>query len=98
MKLLRNRFLKNCLLLFVFLTLIEIVFRLISSIQVFDMTFVRIIIGLAILSIGYSFVFSWLNNIVNKIFNYILVFIVYAGFLGIVFQNSNNEMYKSILH
>ena len=88
MKLLGNRFLKNCLLLFIFLMLVEIVFRLISSIQVFDMTFVRIIMGLAILSIGFSFVFSWLNNTINKIFNFLLVFIAsFYAYLQLGFNN-----------
>ena len=74
MKLLKNRFLKNCLLLVISFLLVEIIFRLISSIPVFDMTFLRITIGAFVLAIVISFIFSWTNNLINKIANFIFVF------------------------
>ena len=88
MKILKNRFLKNCILLFLFLIAVEITFRMISSIPVFDMSFLRISIGVVIISMIFSFILSWFNYTMNKIINYLLTFIAcFYAFLQLGFNN-----------
>ena len=88
MRVLRNKFIKNYVLLMLFFTAIEISFRLISGIKVFDMALLRIFIGINFLSIIISFVLSWLTPLFNKIFVLLLVFIAsFYAFLQLGFNN-----------
>ena len=87
-KLLNNKLIKNYLILLIFMNLLEIVFRLISNTQVFDVAFLRIFVGLNIIAVFIAFILSWSNNKFNKIFIILitLVISIYA-FLQLGFNN-----------
>lgn len=86
--LLKNNLIKNYIVLLFFLTILEITFRLISDLQVFNISFLRIFLGINFLSVLLSFIFSWFNKFVSKV----LVIIVSAilniyAFVQIGFNN-----------
>ena len=87
-KLLNNKLIKNYLIILIFTNLLEISFRLISQSKVFDVSLLRIFIGLNIISLLISFILSWTNKKSIKIFNIIIAFIfsIYA-FLQLGFNN-----------
>ena len=88
MKIMRNKFIKNYLIIMLFFTCIEITFRLISSIKVFDMALLRIFIGINFMAIIISFILSWLPMLANKIITSILVFAAsFYAFLQLGFNN-----------
>lgn len=66
-KLFRKSIIKNYIILLIFTNMLEIVFRIISDIKLFDISYLRIFLGLNILSLLLSFIFSWFNKIINKI-------------------------------
>lgn len=87
-KLLNNKLIKNYLIILIFTNLLEISFRLISQSKVFDVSLLRIFIGLNFVSLLISFILSWTNIKSIKIFNIIIAFIfsIYA-FLQLGFNN-----------
>ena len=87
-KLLSNKLIKNYLIILIFTNLLEISFRLISQSKVFDVSLLRIFIGLNFVSLLISFILSWTNKKSIKIFNIIIAFIfsIYA-FLQLGFNN-----------
>ena len=87
-KLLNNKLIKNYLIILIFTNLLEISFRLISQSKVFDVSLLRIFIGLNFVSLLVSFILSWTNKKSIKIFNIIIAFIfsIYA-FLQLGFNN-----------
>ena len=86
--LLNNRVIKNYLILLIFMLLLEILFRVISDVKLFDISLIRIFIGLNFISLLISFILSWTNKLGAKIFTILigLVFSVYA-FLQLGFNN-----------
>ena len=87
-KLLNNNLIKNFLIILVFTFLLEITFRLISGSQVFDVSLIRIILGLSFISLILSFVLSWTNKTCSKVIIILvsLVFTIYS-FLQLGFNN-----------
>lgn len=86
--LLNNRVIKNYLILLIFMLLLEILFRVISDVKLFDISLIRIFIGLNFISLLISFILSWTNKLGTKIFTILIGFIfsVYA-FLQLGFNN-----------
>ena len=87
-KLLNNNLIKNFLIILVFTFLLEITFRLISGSQVFDVSLIRIILGLSFISLILSFVLSWTNKTCSKVIIILVsfVFTIYS-FLQLGFNN-----------
>lgn len=87
-KLLNNNLIKNFLIILVFTFLLEITFRLISGSQVFDVSLIRIILGLSFISLILSFILSWTNKTCSKVIIILvsLVFTIYS-FLQLGFNN-----------
>ena len=87
-KLLNNNLIKNFLIIFVFTFLLEITFRLINGSQVFDMSIIRIALGLSFISLILSFILSWTNKTCSKVLIIVvsLVFTIYS-FLQLGFNN-----------
>ena len=87
-KLLNNNLIKNFLIILVFTFLLEITFRLISGSQVFDLSLIRIILGLSFISLILSFILSWTNKTCSKVIIILvsLVFTIYS-FLQLGFNN-----------
>ena len=81
-KLLNNNIIKNYFVLLVFMTVLEILFRVISNIPVFNIAFLRIFIGLNFIALITSFILSWMNKKYSKFFVVLisLVYTVYAFF------------------
>lgn len=87
-KLLKSNYFKNYIILLIFTTILEISFRLISGIDAFDYSLLRIFIGLNFLSLILSFILSWFNATINKIGRVILCFIFSAyAFFQLGFNN-----------
>ena len=84
----KNKLIKNYLILLIFFNLLEITFRLISNINILDISYIRIFIGLNIISLLISFLLSWLNKKLQKIIIIIvsLIFSIYA-FIQVGFNN-----------
>ena len=87
-RLLNNNLIKNFLVVFIFTLLLEITFRLISGTVVFDVSLIRIILGLSFISLIISFILSWSNKTCSKVLITIIsfVFTIYA-FLQLGFNN-----------
>ena len=87
-KLLNNNLIKNFLIILIFTFLLEITFRLISGTQVFDVSIIRIILGLSFISLILSFILSWTNKTCSKVIIIFssLVFSIYS-FLQLGFNN-----------
>lgn len=81
-KLLNNSVLKNYIILLVFTTILEGAFRLISGLPLFEVSFIRIFIGLNFISLLLAFLLSWLNKTASKIIIIVLclLFSIYAFF------------------
>ena len=87
-KLLNNNLIKNFLIILVFTFLLEITFRIICGAQVFDVSLIRIFLGLAFLALVISFILSWTNKTCSKVLIIITAFVfsIYA-FLQLGFNN-----------
>ena len=87
-KLLNNNLIKNSLIILVFTFLLEITFRIICGSQVFDVSLIRIFLGLAFLALVISFILSWTNKTCSKVLIIITAFVfsIYA-FLQLGFNN-----------
>ena len=66
-KLLNNNLIKNFLIILIFTFLLEITFRIICGSQVFDVSLIRIFLGLAFISLVISFILSWTNKNCSKV-------------------------------
>ena len=80
MKLILNRTLRNFMALFIPLTLIEMVFRVVSNFSLIDYSVIRIIIGMVLMSSILSFILSFTNQKVRNICTILILIIasVYA--------------------
>ncbi len=88
LKLWQSKFFKNYFILIVSLSYLELVFRLISKLELFDPSGIRIFLGLNIISLIFSFILSFLPNIIAKIFNSIFIlFISIYGIAQLGFKN-----------
>ena len=68
MKILTNKFFKPFLLLTTISLIIEIIFKIVMNLTIFDWSLLRIFIGLSIINIFFSFLISFGNRIVSNIF------------------------------
>ena len=66
-KLLNNNLIKNFLIILLFTFLLEITFRLICGATVFDVSLIRIFLGLSFISLIISFILSWTNKTCSKV-------------------------------
>ena len=87
-KLLNNNLIKNFLIILLFTFLLEITFRLICGAIVFDVSLIRIFLGLSFISLIISFILSWTNKTCSKvlIITISLIFTIYS-FLQLGFNN-----------
>lgn len=87
-KLLNNNLIKNFIIILTFTILLEITFRFICGSQVFDVSLLRIFIGLSFISLVISFILSWCNKTCSKVLIILLslVFSIYS-FLQLGFNN-----------
>ena len=87
-KLLNNNLIKNFLIILLFTFLLEITFRLICGATVFDVSLIRIFLGLSFISLIISFILSWTNKTCSKvlIITISLIFTIYS-FLQLGFNN-----------
>ena len=86
--LLKNSLIKNYFVLVIFLSLLEVIFRLISELSLNNIALLRIFIGINFVSILLSFILSWLNKRVSKILVLVLSFAISAyTFFQIGFNN-----------
>ena len=93
LKLWQSKFFKNYFILIVSLSYLELVFRLISKLELFDPSGIRIFLGLNIISLIFSFILSFLPNIIAKIFNSIFIlFISIYGIAQLGFKNNINNI------
>lgn len=81
-KLLNNNLIKNYIILIVFMTILEIAFRAISNIPIFNLALLRVFIGLNFIALITSFILSWMDRKYSKFFVIILclIYTVYAFF------------------
>ena len=61
-KLLNNNLIKNYIILIVFMTILEIAFRAISNIPIFNLALLRVFIGLNFIALITSFILSWMDR------------------------------------
>lgn len=78
-KVLNSNLIKNYILLVLYTTIIEIFFRLISNFKVWDMSLLRIFIGLNFISLILSYIFSLFSKNINKIL-LIIVCLFFSGY------------------
>ena len=79
---------KNTTILFIFILLLEIVFRLISGIEVFSPSIIRVVLGALIASIVLGYILSFTKKKTNKVLMIILAFVfTLYTFLQIGFKN-----------
>ncbi len=99
-KLLNNKYIKNFILLFIPLLLIEVIFRIVGEANFNIYSLIRIIIGLGIFSLIFNLIYSFIKPKITKIINSIVVLIVsvytflqlgFKSFLGVYisFQTSS---------
>lgn len=86
---LKNKNIKNFLILFISLFLSEIIFRFINYYNILDWATLRIIISILLVSLLFSFIESFIrNNFINKIINFIVIaFTSIYAFLQLGFYN-----------
>ena len=105
-KLWQNKFFKNFLILFLSFLTLEIGFRIISKLSLLNYSFLRIILGISIISFILSFILAKLPNIASKIINSLLIFIVtiygiaelgFKNFLGVYASVSTSSQAGAVL-
>lgn len=81
-KLLNNNLIKNYIILIIFMSILEITFRLISDIPVLNVAMIRVFIGLNIIALIISFILSWANRKYSKflVLFISLIFTIYTFF------------------
>ena len=72
-KFIKNKFLIDFLILFIPLFIVEVLFRVISGYKVWDLSLLRIGIGLAFISTIITFITASLNNILTRIIQFIII-------------------------
>ena len=72
-RLLTNKWFKNYIILFVFLFLIEILFKLCGSISIFNATLLRIFLSTNIIAVVISFIEIYCSKTINLIINFVVV-------------------------
>ncbi|MFR5856915.1 MAG: LTA synthase family protein [Bacilli bacterium] len=87
-KLLNNNLVKNYFILTISLFSLEISFRLISGISIFNIALLRIFIGISIISLIVSFILSWMSKKHSK---YFVIFIFLACTIYTFFQLGFNN-------
>ena len=74
--------------LFFPLLLIEIIFRLISNINVFNFSFLRIFLAISIISMFLSLIISFISKKISNIISIIIIFVFsFYAFLELLFNN-----------
>ena len=87
-KLWQNKLFRNYIILLVCFLSLEIIFRLISHLELFTLDFIRIFIGINILAFLGGFISNFMANKVSKILNIIVVLIISIyGLVEIGFKN-----------
>ncbi len=71
-----NKFFLNFNLYFITLFSVEVIFRLITNLNIFTWDMIRIILGVFIISILFSAIFSNLTKKINLIINFIVLFLL----------------------
>ena len=74
-KLWQNRIFKNYFLLLILFIFLEILFRILDGIPIFDVASIRIFLGLNIIALFFGYILSFLPNIISKIIGTLLAFI-----------------------
>ena len=104
-KLWNNRILKNYVLLMVSFLIIEIIFRIIEQIPIIHYSSLRILLGLSILALFFSYLLSFLPKIIAKVGNILLVLIAsiysvlelgFHNFLGVYASISTNTQLGAV--
>ena len=104
-KLWNNRILKNYVLLMVSFLIIEIIFRIIEQIPIIHYASLRILLGLSILALFFSYLLSFLPKIIAKVGNIFLVLIAsiysvlelgFHNFLGVYASISTNTQLGAV--
>ena len=104
-KLWNNRILKNYVLLMVSFLIIEIIFRIIEQIPIIHYSSLRILLGLSILALFFSYLLSFLPKIIAKVGNIFLVLIAsiysvlelgFHNFLGVYASISTNTQLGAV--
>lgn len=72
-KIFSNKWFKNYIILVVFLYIIEIMFKVLGGIPVFDWSLLRIFVGINILAVLFSFILRFCHKTVGMIVNIVLV-------------------------
>ena len=88
MKIFKNKILSNFLMLFFPLLFVEIIFRLISNINVFNFSFLRIFLAISIISMVLSLIISFISKKISNIISIIIIFVFsFYAFLELLFNN-----------
>ena len=104
-KLWNNRILKNYVLLMVSILIIEINFRINEQVPIIHYSSVRILLGLSILALFFSYLLSFLLKIIAKVGNILLVLIAsiysvlelgFHNFLGVYASISTNTQLGAV--
>lgn len=104
-KLWNNRILKNYVLLMVSFLIIEIIFRIIEQMPIIHYASLRILLGLSILALFFSYLLSFLPKIIAKVGNILLVLIAsiysvlelgFHNFLGVYASISTNTQLGAV--
>lgn len=84
---------------------LELIFRLIDNLPIINVVSIRIVLGLSIIALLFSFIFAFLPKIVNKILNLVLVltFTIYGiaelgfnNFIGVYASISTNSQLGAV--
>ncbi len=88
LKLWQSKFFKNYFILIMAFSYLEIVFRLISKLVIFESSLIRIFLGINIIALIFSFILVFLPKMVAKVFNLGLVlFVSIYGIAQLGFKN-----------
>ena len=105
-KLWANNFFRNFILIFIPLLILEISFRLISSLSLPFLTSIRILFGLIIISYTLGFISSKLPKLISKIFNTFVIFLAtiygiaelgFKNFIGVYASVSTSSQAGAVL-
>ncbi len=72
-KFIKNKFLIDFLILFIPLFIVEVLFRVVSGYKLWDLSLLRIGIGIAFISAIITFITSFLNNVLTRIIQFIII-------------------------
>lgn len=87
-KILENKFFKNYIILLILLMLIEVIFRIISSLPFNDWAVLRIFVGINIMALLIAGICYFCNEVINKIIMILMVFMFsFYSLIQIGFNN-----------